>query len=897
MVAPFVKVMIIGEAGAGKTSLIRRFVGGGFESGFVSTLGVDFKIKDIVVDGEKIKLQIWDTAGQERFRTMARAYYKNARVILVAFDPTSINPIAGVDVWLNEAEKYASEKAVRILVATKSDLEGTTEDNRDPNMKRVIDRVRENHADLTFFNTSSKTDYGIDALFEYVARVGKGVKLRAASNAAPPRVRRIQKPQVVAPPKVAPVRTPESARRARALMVPRFAAEPVPNNPANLRATHDARTLLPTFRFEKRFVRNEADLVMLSPYVISTMNTDGAYAYDDLPRVRSALLAYARGSDVALLQENALGISPWQRALDVRAAHRRALALVDVNATPVLTHEKSYTIGTGDDAKLGTGSFGCVFKAQSTDRATKGTFALKATFFARSSRVDVSVVAAEKIRARLEIAFPAILTAACRHATPYLPDGTSGYIANSANMGDDLDNALHMHCFEFVQGGALMFGVAVTAMPVFDVGDFMSPGTRNIAVDSAAFQLVHQLLAFNTTVGFGHHDIKGANIFVRSKRTAEHPGIAGEGAILPADAAEHRLRVRYTNAEGTVSERVLVDKSRHVSVFGDFGLSSMDHVPRFTLSAQRPSRTQRSLHTRYGTAIFVDPTAAMFYDSFHPQQTERQLNMGTRPRGFAADIWALALALLEQVTLRIATMPPAGRRVYKHIIPATADDPQSMLDVINAFRKISDTDQDSTQTSTADTGLIGDPSIQPAEPRISPQDAQADAKSVWGEHTARSKMYYARTFMHSLLLHKAFTDKWPDATLGTGPNWKYAMLPANLAKLEDAYKVHAWGDVIPYNRMVDEIRKHSIVDGAVEVTPEDKGGTSGAEIVDFFARCFTFDTDARVAFFRSGEAFEHPFLRNAVEVVEIRPWDAAEAAAAGASANTWTHALDLVSEP
>ncbi|KAF7642736.1 hypothetical protein LDENG_00251810 [Lucifuga dentata] len=74
------KLLLIGDSGVGKTCLLFRFSEDAFNTTFISTIGIDFKIRTVELDGKKIKLQIWDTAGQERFRTITTAYYRGAMV-------------------------------------------------------------------------------------------------------------------------------------------------------------------------------------------------------------------------------------------------------------------------------------------------------------------------------------------------------------------------------------------------------------------------------------------------------------------------------------------------------------------------------------------------------------------------------------------------------------------------------------------------------------------------------------------------------------------------------------------------------------------------------------------------------------------------------------------------
>ena len=82
------KLLLIGDSGVGKSSLLLRFSDDTYETNFNSTIGVDFKIKTVDLDDKVIKLQIWDTAGQERFRTITSSYYRGAHGIIVVYDTT-----------------------------------------------------------------------------------------------------------------------------------------------------------------------------------------------------------------------------------------------------------------------------------------------------------------------------------------------------------------------------------------------------------------------------------------------------------------------------------------------------------------------------------------------------------------------------------------------------------------------------------------------------------------------------------------------------------------------------------------------------------------------------------------------------------------------------------------
>jgi len=87
-VLPQIKLLLIGDSGVGKSCCLLRFSEDSFTPSFITTIGIDFKIRTIELDGKRVKLQIWDTAGQERFRTITTAYYRGAMGILLVYDVT-----------------------------------------------------------------------------------------------------------------------------------------------------------------------------------------------------------------------------------------------------------------------------------------------------------------------------------------------------------------------------------------------------------------------------------------------------------------------------------------------------------------------------------------------------------------------------------------------------------------------------------------------------------------------------------------------------------------------------------------------------------------------------------------------------------------------------------------
>uniref|UniRef100_A0A4W5NX06 small monomeric GTPase n=1 Tax=Hucho hucho TaxID=62062 RepID=A0A4W5NX06_9TELE len=118
------KILIIGESGVGKSSLLLRFTDDTFDPELAATIGVDFKVKTISVDGNKAKLAIWDTAGQERFRTLTPSYYRGAQGVILVYDVTRRDTFTKLDNWLNELETYCTRNdLVKMLVGNKIDKE------------------------------------------------------------------------------------------------------------------------------------------------------------------------------------------------------------------------------------------------------------------------------------------------------------------------------------------------------------------------------------------------------------------------------------------------------------------------------------------------------------------------------------------------------------------------------------------------------------------------------------------------------------------------------------------------------------------------------------------------------------------------------------------------------
>eukprot|EP01111_Echinosteliopsis_oligospora_P019422 TRINITY_DN9404_c0_g1_i1.p1 TRINITY_DN9404_c0_g1~~TRINITY_DN9404_c0_g1_i1.p1 ORF type:complete len:207 (-),score=38.99 TRINITY_DN9404_c0_g1_i1:106-726(-) len=157
------KLLLIGDSGVGKSCLLLRFADDTYTDSYISTIGVDFKIKTITLDNKVIKLQIWDTAGQERFRTITSSYYRGAHGIIVVYDVTEEATFNNVKQWMQEIQRYACESVCRLLVGNKSDLVD----------KRMVDAsTAKEYADsqnIPFLEASAKSSANVEQSFMTMA--------------------------------------------------------------------------------------------------------------------------------------------------------------------------------------------------------------------------------------------------------------------------------------------------------------------------------------------------------------------------------------------------------------------------------------------------------------------------------------------------------------------------------------------------------------------------------------------------------------------------------------------------------------------------------------------------------------------------------------------------------
>ncbi len=147
------RIVLVGEAMVGKTSLCETLSIGKNSSSYQATIGVDFSISDInTLDGKKVKCQLWDTAGCERFRSITKSYYQNAGVILLMFDLSNKQSFADVYYWIQEIKKFGDDGTKILLVGNKSDLTHAVDSDE-------INEFVKMYNGITYVEASVKTDY------------------------------------------------------------------------------------------------------------------------------------------------------------------------------------------------------------------------------------------------------------------------------------------------------------------------------------------------------------------------------------------------------------------------------------------------------------------------------------------------------------------------------------------------------------------------------------------------------------------------------------------------------------------------------------------------------------------------------------------------------------------
>ena len=168
------KILLLGDSGVGKSSLLLRYTKNEFISDMRSTIGVEFALKYITIDNYQLKIQIWDTAGMERYRSITNAYYKGAKGVIVLYDICRKKSFENVDKWIDDFKSKADDDAVIILIGNKSDLD----DKREVSKEEGESKAQMNK--FAFMETSAKGNNNVQKAFETL--FGEIVKIYKNKN-------------------------------------------------------------------------------------------------------------------------------------------------------------------------------------------------------------------------------------------------------------------------------------------------------------------------------------------------------------------------------------------------------------------------------------------------------------------------------------------------------------------------------------------------------------------------------------------------------------------------------------------------------------------------------------------------------------------------------------------
>ncbi|MBN3320890.1 RAB10 protein, partial [Atractosteus spatula] len=153
------KIILVGDALVGKTCILQRYVDHSFNHSYVSTIGIDFKVKTLHVNGRFIKLQIWDTAGQERFHTISTRYFRGAHGLLIIYDITNVKSFDNVVGWTKDVDTNAGENVDRIILGNKCDLEDKRAVSKEKGQQLAWEHG------VKFLETSAKENINIEKAF------------------------------------------------------------------------------------------------------------------------------------------------------------------------------------------------------------------------------------------------------------------------------------------------------------------------------------------------------------------------------------------------------------------------------------------------------------------------------------------------------------------------------------------------------------------------------------------------------------------------------------------------------------------------------------------------------------------------------------------------------------
>ncbi|KAJ3433622.1 ras-related protein rab-5c [Anaeramoeba flamelloides] len=159
-----IKIVMLGQTGCGKTSIVMRFIENTFSETTSTTIGAAFFLKTVMINNEPINIRLWDTSGQERFKSLVPLYYRHAAAAVLVFDPSDTLSFTKLKYWQNELENNCEKLPAIVIVANKADL------NLNEQQKELILKAQNyaKQSQIQFFQTSAKTGKSIQDLFHYL---------------------------------------------------------------------------------------------------------------------------------------------------------------------------------------------------------------------------------------------------------------------------------------------------------------------------------------------------------------------------------------------------------------------------------------------------------------------------------------------------------------------------------------------------------------------------------------------------------------------------------------------------------------------------------------------------------------------------------------------------------
>jgi Ras-related protein Rab-7A len=163
------KIIILGDSGVGKTSLLNQYVNGRYTQQYRATVGADFMAKEVMIDDRVVNLQIWDTAGQERFQSLGPAFYRGADCCVLVYDITNQKSFESLDSWRDEFLMQGNPKDPEnfpfIVLGNKCDKEGERKV-----AKSAAEKWCKTHGSIELFETSAKDNLNVEGAFQVIAK-------------------------------------------------------------------------------------------------------------------------------------------------------------------------------------------------------------------------------------------------------------------------------------------------------------------------------------------------------------------------------------------------------------------------------------------------------------------------------------------------------------------------------------------------------------------------------------------------------------------------------------------------------------------------------------------------------------------------------------------------------